>query len=67
MCAVTVRMLSILDGALHVHACACMRMYAATVRVLSRRCFGSPGINYLRTMNAVTVMAFKFLLRDFDE
>jgi len=25
------------------------------------------GINYLRTVNAVTSMAFKFLLRDFDE
>jgi len=25
------------------------------------------GINYLRTMNAVTLMAFKFLLHDFDE
>ena len=24
-------------------------------------------INYLRTMNAVTLMAYKFLLSDFDE
>ena len=37
-----------------------MRMYAATVRVLSRRRFAS-------SLNAVTLMAFKFLLRDFDE
>jgi len=37
-----------------------MRMYAATVHVLSRRRFAP-------SVNAVTLVVFKFLLRDFDE
>jgi len=49
-----------LDGALHLHVCACMQMYAATVRMLSRSRFAPP-------VNAMTLMAFKFFLRDFDE
>jgi len=36
-----------------------MRMQAATVRVLSRRRFAP-------SVNAVTLMAFKFMLCDFD-
>jgi len=44
-----------------------MHTYAATVYVLSRQCFAPPGINYLRTMNAVTLMAFKFLLHDLND
>jgi len=36
-----------------------MRMYAVTVHMLSRR-------RYAPSVNAMTLMAFKFLLRDFD-
>ena len=46
---------------------SCVCMYAVTVRMLSRQRFAPPGINYLRTMNAMTLMAFKFLLHDFVE
>jgi len=51
---------SYLDGALHLHVCACMRINVPTVHVLSRRRFAP-------LVNAVTLMAFKFLLHDFEE
>ena len=45
----------ILKRACHYHGML-MRMYQKKTE-----------INYLRTVNAVTLKAFKFLLRDFDE
>jgi len=38
---------------------SCVCMHTATVCMLSRWRFAPPGINYLRTMNAVNLMAFK--------
>ena len=49
-----------LDSALHLHVYACMFIYAATMHLLSTWRFAP-------SVNAVTLMAFKFLLSDFDE
>ena len=35
--------------------------------ILMRMYHKKTGINYFRTVNALTLMAFKFLLCDFDE